>query len=170
MTGAPFMTGFIVMSGWDHLSRFGNPHVLSASLRGSSARRAKCSLRLATRHLCQANSIPLMRKIAHERGTADSRTKCNKCIIQSGQELPEICHGKDGKQRTFPTFPTARLRLSVGSVHEICCTCNLNPPTHDVAGPIIFDVAAAISVLQTQTVSLPRQHYLLIPMLRFQCA
>ena len=70
-----------------------------------------------------------MRKIAHERGTADSRTKCNKCIIQSGQELPEICHGKDGKQRTFPTFPTARLRLSVGSVHEICCTCNLNPPT-----------------------------------------
>ena len=35
----------------------------------SAASEVPCSHRFAARHLYRANSIPLMRKIAHERGT-----------------------------------------------------------------------------------------------------
>ncbi len=37
--------------------------------------------------------------------TADSRSKCNICRTQKKQEYRNGCGGKDGKQRTFPTFP-----------------------------------------------------------------
>jgi hypothetical protein len=38
-------------------------------------------------------------------------------------------HGKDGKQRTFPTFPRHCGGDLYESICKVCCTCNLDPPT-----------------------------------------
>jgi hypothetical protein len=61
--------------------------------------------------------------------TADSSSKCNNASSGPAKRCPEESHGKDGKQRTFPTFPRHGYGDLYESIHEICCTWNLNVPT-----------------------------------------
>jgi hypothetical protein len=44
----------------------------------------------------------------------------------------EESHGKDGKQRAFPTFPRHGYGYLYESIPEICCTWNLNVPTQSL--------------------------------------
>jgi hypothetical protein len=73
-------------------------------------------------------------KLRHEWGTADSRPKCNKRKLQKKQRYQDECGGKDGKQRTFPTFPPHGCGYLFHFFKKLCCTWNLNPPTHCVGG------------------------------------
>jgi hypothetical protein len=61
--------------------------------------------------------------------TADSSPKCNNASSTPAMRYLIESHGKDGKQRTFPTFPRHGYGDLDESIHEICCTWNLNVPT-----------------------------------------
>jgi hypothetical protein len=62
-------------------------------------------------------------------GTADSSSKCNNSLSAPTPFGLEESRGKDGKQRTFPTFPRHGYGYLYESIHEICCTWILNVPT-----------------------------------------
>jgi hypothetical protein len=74
-------------------------------------------------------SHPCARKNAQGWGTADSSSKCNNASRRPATRCQETSHGKDRKQRTFPTFPRHGYGYPYGSIHGICCTWNLNVPT-----------------------------------------
>jgi hypothetical protein len=62
-------------------------------------------------------------------GHGGFKVQVQQCIIQTRQEMAKGSHGKDGKQRTFFTFPRHYYGYLFESVHGICCTWTLNVPT-----------------------------------------
>ena len=63
----------------------------------------------------------------------DSSSKCNNASSRPVTRCLGESHGKDGKQRTFPTFPRHDYGYLDEPIHEICCTWTLNPPTLHLA-------------------------------------
>jgi hypothetical protein len=84
-------------------------------------------------------------KVQVQQPTSSRPTR--RCLEQS--------HGKDGKQRTLPTFPRHGGGDLYESICKVCCTCNLNVPTRICRGPT--HVLEARPFLQTprQAMKLP---------------
>jgi hypothetical protein len=54
------------------------------------------------------------------------KVQVQQCIIKTGHEMAQENHGKDGKQRTFSTFPRHDYGYLYGLIQESCCTWNLS--------------------------------------------
>ena len=73
--------------------------------------------------MCQSALI-----LCRKPGLVDSSSKCNNASSRPATRCQETSHGKDGKQRAFPTFPRHGYGYLYESIHEICCTWNLSVP------------------------------------------
>src|ERR1035437_912932 len=62
-------------------------------------------------------------------GTVDSSPKCNNTSSRADMSCLVESHGKDGKQRTLPTFPRHGYGDLYDSIPDIRCTWTLNVPT-----------------------------------------
>jgi hypothetical protein len=79
-------------------------------------------------HDCKTQILRL-RSGAPKVGHGGFKVQVQQCITLSGQEMGKEGHGKDGKQRTFSTFPRHGYGYLFESFHEFCCTWTLNVPT-----------------------------------------
>jgi hypothetical protein len=59
----------------------------------------------------------------------DSSPKCNNASSRADMSCLVESHGKDGKQRTFPTFPRHGYGDLYDSIPDIRCTWTLYVPT-----------------------------------------
>src|ERR1017187_5557231 len=86
-----------------------------------------CSLRMnrVDGLLCYAT---LAAKAREEWGTVDSSPKCNNASSRADMSCLVESHGKDGKQRTFPTFPRHGYGDLYDSIPDIRCTWTLYVP------------------------------------------
>src|ERR1017187_2487361 len=74
----------------------------------------------------------LCKNWVHKWRSADSISKCNNASSRPAMRYLGRSHGKDGKQRTFPTFPRHSYDDLYKSIHEIRCISNLNVPSGDL--------------------------------------
>jgi hypothetical protein len=75
----------------------------------------------------------LSAKDAERMGHGGFKLQVQQRIAKTSRGMLGKSHGKDGKQRAFPTFPRHGYGDLYDSIHEICCTWSLNPPTQFVA-------------------------------------
>jgi hypothetical protein len=74
-------------------------------------------------------SHPCAKKKAQGWGHGGFKVQVQQRIVQTSLEMTKRSHGKDGKQKTFSTFPRHCYGCLFEPVHKFCCTWTLNVPT-----------------------------------------